>query len=337
MKTIFLVKNGKANSSFEIRETSIPVPKANQVLIKSEAFGLNFADVMARLGIYRDAPPIPSVLGYEVVGRIENFGSEVKNFKKGERVVAFTRFGAYAQYAVTDYRAAVSIPENMDAGIATALATQYCTAWFCAEEMINLREGNNVLINAAAGGVGIALIQLAKRKDCTVYANCGSDEKLSFLKNLGADFVFNYNKQDYFIELKEKKIRIDVVFDSLGGKNFKKGYKLLTHGGRIVGYGAAEQVHSKKLFSSLSLLFGFGFYSPAFMLMQSKSIIGANMLRIADSKPDVLQRCLQNVVELAINGDIKPHVGATFSADKIADAHQFLESRKSIGKIVVKW
>src|SRR3972149_31227 len=159
MKAIHLIKHGKSSTAFLQKEIPVPIPEKNQVLIKSEAFGLNFADVMARLGIYRDAPPIPSVLGYEVVGRIENFGTEVKNFKKGEHVVAFTRFGGYAEYAVTDYRAAVSIPEKM----------------------INRRERNNVLINAAAGGVGIALIQLAKRKSCIVYANCGSDEKVSFL------------------------------------------------------------------------------------------------------------------------------------------------------------
>src|SRR3990172_151959 len=152
MKAIHLIKHGKSSTAFLQKEIPVPIPEKNQVLIKSEAFGLNFADVMARLGIYPDESPIASVLGYEVVGRIENFGTEVKNFKKGEHVVAFTRFGGYAEYAVTDYRAAVSIPENMDAGIATALATQYCTAWFCAEEMINRRERNNILIKTAAGG-----------------------------------------------------------------------------------------------------------------------------------------------------------------------------------------
>ena len=337
MRAIFLVRNGNSHSAFQPKEVPVPVPAENEVLIKTEAFGLNFADVMARLGIYRDAPPIPCVLGYEVVGRVESFGKGVKGFQKEQRVVAFTRFGAYAEYAVADHRGVAAIPENMDAGTAAALATQYCTAWFCAEEMIHLHEGDKVLINAAAGGVGIALVQLAKRKKCMVYANCGSDEKVLFVKQLGADFVFNYNKQDYFSELNKQKIRFDVVFDSVGGTNFKKGYRLLAHGGRIVGYGAAEQVNSKFFFSTIRLLFEFGFFSPAFLLMQSRSIIGANMLRIAESKPDVLQRCLKNIIELTVSGRLKPHIGGVFSPDKIAEAHNLLESRRSIGKVIVKF
>lgn len=337
MKAVFLVKNGNPEQAFQVRDTPVPVLLPNQVLIRTEAFGLNFADVMARLGIYPDAPPLPAILGYEVAGRIEDVGSEVQNFSKGEKVLAFTRFGGYAEFAVTDSHAAIPIPEEMDAAAATALATQYCTALYAAEEMVNLHEGDKVLINAAAGGVGIALIQLAKRKKCMVYANCGSDEKVAFLQKQGADLVFNYRKQDYFKELKAKNIRFDVVFDSLGGRNFRKGKKLLAHGGRIVGYGAAEQLNSRNILSRIALLFRFGFYSPAFLLMQSRSIMGLNMLRIADHKPAVLQRCMQQVVELASTGELRPHVGKVFNVNEIAKAHTLLESRNSIGKIAVKW
>ncbi|HEY4798706.1 MAG TPA: alcohol dehydrogenase catalytic domain-containing protein, partial [Bacteroidia bacterium] len=197
MKAIYLVKNGKAESAFETREVSIPNPNENEVLIKSEAFGLNFADVMSRMGLYQDAPPIPCVLGYETVGRVESFGKAVTNFKRGQRVVAFTRFGSYAEYAVSDFRGVFPISDELDAGTACALATQYCTAWYAAEEMVNLQENDHVLVNAAAGGVGIALVQLAKRKKCIVYGTCGSDEKIEFLKQIGVDVPINYNKKDF--------------------------------------------------------------------------------------------------------------------------------------------
>jgi len=339
MKAIFLIKTGKPETAFEAREIPVPVPEENQVLIKTEASGLNFADVMARLGMYKDAPPIPCILGYELVGRIEKIGKGVRNLIAGQRVLTFTRFGAYAEYVVADYRGVVPIPQDMDAGVACALATQYCTAWYAAEEMVKLNEGDHVLVNAAAGGVGIALVQIAKRKKCIVYGTCGSDEKIEFLKKSGVDFPINYLKQDFYEAIRNirGKQGLDVVFDSVGGSNFKKGKNLLGHGGRIVGYGAAERVGGSSFFSTLSLAWNFGFFSPITLIMKSQAIIGVNMLRIAETKPEILQRCIQQVLTLTMQGELKPHVGGIFPAERISEAHAFLESRKSIGKIIVSW
>ncbi len=333
-----LIRKGPASRAFEIRETEKPIPGAGQVLIRVEAFGLNFADVIARYGKYKDAPPMPSVLGYEVVGWIESCADDVTAVKPGQRVTAFTRFGGYAQYAVTDARAVARIPDDMDTGVAVALATQYCTAWFCAEEMVHLHAGDRVLIQAAAGGVGTALSQLCKRKGCVVFGTAGSDEKLAYMKENGVDHPVNYLKQDFEQEIRKiSKDGVDVVFDSAGGKAFRKGNSLLKAGGRIIGYGAAEQLEKKTIFGTIGMLFDFGFTNPVFLLMASKSIIGVNMLRIADQRPDVLQRCLTNVVALATVNELKPKIGGRFKATQIAEAHAFLESRKSTGKIVVSW
>jgi len=339
MKAIFLIKTGKAESAFEIREIPMPVPEENQVLIKTEASGLNFADVMARLGMYKDAPPIPCVLGYEVVGRVEKIGKTVKNINEGQRVLTFTRFGAYAEFAVADHRGIISIPEDMPAGDACALATQYCTAWYAAEEMVKLNEGDHVLVNAAAGGVGIALIQIAKRKKCIVYGTCGSDEKIDFLKKMGVDFPINHLQQDFYEVIRNirGKQGLDIVFDSVGGNNFKKGKKLLSNGGRIVGYGAAERVGGSGFFSALSLAWNFGLISPISLIMKSQSIIGVNMLRIAETKPEILERCIQQVLTLTLKRELKPHVGGIYPSNRIAEAHSFLESRKSIGKVIISW
>jgi NADPH:quinone reductase-like Zn-dependent oxidoreductase len=338
MKAITLIRKGKAESAFEIRETKKPEPGPSQVLIRVEAFGLNFADVIARYGKYKDAPPMPSVLGYEVVGRIEACGKDVSGLQAGQRVTAFTRFGGYAEYAITDSDACARIPDDMDAGVAAALATQYCTAWFCAEEMVHLHAGDKVLIQAAGGGVGTALTQLCKRKGCIVFGTGGSEEKTAYMRSNGVDHAINYRTQDFATDIRKiSKTGVDVVFDSAGGKAFRKGNSLLSAGGRIIGYGAAEQMEKKTIFGTIGMLFDFGFTNPVFLLMASKSIIGVNMLRIADARPDLLKRCLTNVVALAVASEIHPTVGGRFRADQIAEAHAFLESRKSTGKIVLTW
>lgn len=340
MKAYYLVKNGVAEKAFELRDLPELTPKAGEILIHSEAFGLNFADVMARLGLYRDAPPLPAVLGYENVGRIAAVGPGVTDLRVGQRVVALTRFGGYAQAAIADARAAMPIPDDMDAGVATALATQYATAWYAAEEAVRLHPGDNILIHAAAGGVGIALIQLAKRRGATIFGTAGSDEKLKFLKEQGVDYPINYRKVDFAEEVKRLGFdkKLDVVFDPIGGDSVKKGFKLLNAGGRLVGYGASSMTEAKgNPFKILGVAAGFGIWSPIEFLTNSKSILGINMLRIADNRPEILARCIKNVVDLTVSGDLKPIVGKSFPHHQLADAHEYLASRQSIGKVAVLW
>jgi NADPH2:quinone reductase len=154
-------------------------------------------------------------------------------------------------------------------------------------------------------------------------------------------YPINYRTQDFTEEVRKAvgKEGLDVVFDSLGGKVFKQSKKLLGASGRAVGYGAADRSSSKLpgILADISLLFGFGFYNPAFLLMQSQSIIGVNMLRVADHRPMVLKRCMDEVVALAEKGELKPIVGGVFPHTQLAAAHEFLESRKSNGKVVVTW
>jgi NADPH2:quinone reductase len=340
MKAAVLVKNGNPKEAFEIRDIEKPTISGFEVLIQVEGFGLNFADVMARNGLYKDAPPLPSVLGYDVVGKVIEVANEEANYLLNKRVVAMTRFGGYAEFAKTDYRACAIISETMDMTLATALATQYCTAYFAAYECVNLYEGDHVLIHASAGGVGTALTQLAKLKGCSVFGTTGSDEKFDYLKNNGVDYPINYIKNDYETELLKLSgdKKLDVAFNSVGGSTFKKDWKLLDKGGRSVIYGAAERSGKKGgTFATLNLAWNFGIFSPIQLLMHSKGIIGVNMLRIADYKPLTLKRCLEEVVRLTEIGDLKPSSGGTFSIEEIGEAHAYLESRKSTGKIAVKW
>lgn len=338
MKAIYLVRFGKPDAAFEIRDIPIPEPGEYEVRIRAEAFGLNFADVSARNGKYRDCPPLPCVLGYDVVGIVDAAGSKVTNVKIGERVSALTRFGGYAEYAVTDSRVIVSIPQEMPLTFAGAIAVQYCTAYFAGIECINVHEDDAVLIHAAAGGVGTALVQLMKYKKAKVFGTCGSDKKIEYLKSIGVDHPINYSKSDYKKEVERilGKKKLTVVFDSLGGKNVKDGIRMIGAGGKLVSYGASQLMNAG-FFSKIRKAIQFGIYHPASFLIKSKSLIGVSMLRLADENPDLLQHCLQSVVDLAKKGIIQSAGGLEFPVEKLGDAHLALEERNTIGKVMVKW
>lgn len=333
MKALFLVKNGKTEEAFELRDIKITEPSDNEVGVEVEAFGLNFADVMARLGLYKDCPPLPTIIGYETVGRVLKKGKNITHVKEGDRVIAFTRFGGYSQYVITEEKAVVKIDEQYDVVKALALATQYCTAFYACSVATNVLPGEKVLVQAAAGGVGTALVQLCKLKGAIIYGTAGSPSKIEYLKQQGVDFPINYNEKS-IDQIPEK---MDVVFDSLGGADFKKGYNLLNRGGRLVGYGAASQTEGQNIFGLVKLGIGFGIYHPVQLLMESRAIIGVNMLRIADYKPDTLKHCMEQVVALAEAGKIDPTVGGLYDIANIAKAHTDLEKRKTIGKLGIKW
>lgn len=337
MKAVHLIKYGKSERAFEVKEIAIPQPKAREVLIKVEAFGLNFADVVARRGLYPDAPKNPAVLGYDVAGTVESVGAEVTEYSKGDRVTALTRFGGYAEYAVTMVEGLAKIPEAFDTGLSTALATQACTAYHCAVQSVNMHEGDNVLIHAAAGGVGSTLVQIAKHKGCNVYGTA-SKNKLAHLRSIGVDYPIDYRNTDFYEAVKSQLggHELDFAYDSIGGKTFKQSYKLLKPGGTMVYFGAAAQIGSNKV-KALGVALGFGVFSPIQLLMSSKSLVAVNMLRIADHKPQLFDRIFSGVIDYVEKGIIKPTLAKKFHVNDIAEAHEYLESRQSIGKVVIEW
>ena len=339
MKAAYLVKYGPVESAFQIREVQKPAPGANQVLIKVEAFGLNYADIAARYGKYRGAPPLPAILGYDVVGEVEKCGTHIKNLVRGDRVTALTLFGGYAEYAIAEQGVVHKIPENMDPGVAVALATQFCAAFFLSDRIANIQENEKVLIHAAAGGVGTALVQMALHKNCVVFGTCSSSEKIEYLKKNGVHHPINHTENDF-----AKTIRmivgdngLDVVFNPIGGKSLKKGFRLLAAGGRLVSYGVSSLNSKKTIFGKLKDLWQFGLYHPVQFLSNSKGIIGMNMLKIAEEKSEKIAKVMDEVIQLHQKGILCPHVGAAYAIAQLEEAHRFLESHKSMGKIVVKW
>jgi NADPH:quinone reductase-like Zn-dependent oxidoreductase len=334
-----LVKKGLAAHAFTLNKVSLPDLKEKQVLIQVEAFGLNYADVMARLGLYREAPPIPCVIGYEVVGIVSEVGAGVDPNLLGKRVVGFCRFGGYAKMVLTE-EYAVSVIDSMNAGVALSLATQFVTAYYMVHYSANIQPGERVLVHAAAGGVGTALIQLCKLKGAQVFAKVSSKEKEELVLRLGADTVMNYKESDYATQLVThlKSEKLDVSFNPVAGGTFKKDWSLLGTGGRMVLFGGSELSNGKwGILSTLNFVRKMGFVVPIGLMMRSKSIIGINMLKVADFKPKVISTCLNEVVQLVKEGKIHPVVGGVYKQSELALAHQLLEEGKTVGKLIIEW
>lgn len=335
MKAWTLVAHGKPERAFVLREHPDSQLQPNQVLIRVEGFGLNYADAMAARGLYREAPPLPSIIGYEVVGRVVSVGNDAPQGLQGKRVVAMTRFGGYAELAATDHRACAVIPEDLALGEALALATQGATAWYMAMVLCPLHAGERVLVHSAAGGVGQLLVQLAARAGCEVIAVVGNASKAQRAKELGAAQAIDRSAGDYEIQASKLlgKRRLDASFNAVAGRTFKKDLRLIGSGGRLVLFGGAERGGT----STLGFVWRMGLMLPIFLMMKSKSIIGVNMLKLGDHNPGLVARCLAEVVEANRLGQLKPLVHAEWPADKLIEAHQALASGGTMGKVALRW
>jgi NADPH:quinone reductase-like Zn-dependent oxidoreductase len=333
-----LVNLGASETAFSLQAITLSALQSDEVLIESEAFGLNYADVMARLGLYREAPPRPCVLGYELVGRITKVGSSVDSKLIGQRVLAFTRFGAYARHAKTTSNAIVCIGD-LPAHEALPFATQGVTAHYMAEVLSPIQAHDQVLVHAAAGGVGSFLVQLAKRKGASVIAKIGSDAKKVYLASLGVDLIVNYKKEAYFETLKKHlgNQKLTVSFNAVGGKTAKQDLKLLGPGGRLFLFGGADLANRKGLFGKLSFLLEMGFVLPIGLMMQSKNILGVNMLKIADANPEVIQNSMEEMLKLYRKGEINLPQISCYHFSEFAVAHDALGGGQTTGKIVVTW
>ena len=338
-EAFFLTKVGSPEQAFALLPLEVNLPKENEVLIENEAFGLNYADVMARRGLYREAPPFPCVVGYEVVGKVVAVGNKTDHDLIGKRVIGFCRFGGYARHTITNNYAVVEV-QDQPANELLALCTQAVTAYYMSEYLTPIHKIDTVLIHAAAGGVGTILIQLAKLKGARVIAKIGDESKRSVVENLGADFVVNYNDSGYEEQITKflGKDRLDISFNPVAGSTFKKDMNLLGSGGRIILFGGAELAKGKwGIFSKLNFVRKMGLVLPIGLMMRSKNILGVNMLKIADNKPKVLEYCLNSVVEMYNQGKIKPQKGGEYSSTNLNEAHRALESGKTTGKLSVHW
>ncbi len=339
MKAWVLTKQGKTPDGFQLQDVDKPAPGNTEVLLRVQQFGLNFADVMAMYGLYRDCPPLPAILGYDIAGEIEAVGPEVNGLKPGDRVAGMTRFGGNAEYAVTDQQGVLKLPDQLPLETGVALATQGITAQYMAAYIQPIRSGERVLIHAAAGGVGTILVQMALHSGCDIFATAGSPEKLEKLRQMGVQHPINYREDD-FAEVIRNHFHgrgLDVVFDPVGGESVKKGIKLLRPGGRMIAFGGSSFIGKGGILGKLLTFWRYGFYHPLLLVGGSRTIAGVNMLRLADHRPEIITQCLEEMAQLTVQGIVQPEIFRVFPAGEFPQALSMLQNRQTIGKVVVSW
>lgn len=339
MRAWVITRHGKAADVLRLEERPSPVPGQGQVLIRCEGFGLNYADTMAVRGLYRDAPPPPCIPGYEVVGRIADVGAGVEGGLVGRRVAAITRFGGYAEEVVTDHRALMPVPEDLPLGVAAALCTQGCTAWYMAMIARPLRTGDRVLVHSAAGGVGQFLVRIALQQGCTVFAVAAGARKMARLRSMGVHHPIDRMAGGHGPQVRNLlgRDRLDVSFNAVGGATFHTDMELIGADGAVVIYGGSERGAKRGPFATLRFVWDMGLLIPALLMMKSRSVIGVNMLRIGEQRPALLKRCMEEVLHAHAAGwfpDLEHH---TFDATQLPAAIEQLTGGSSMGKLVVRW
>ncbi len=337
MKAYQLTKTGKPKV-LKISEAEKPAPEKDEILIKTEAIGINYAEILSRKGQYQWAPEKPYIPGMEAYGEIVAIGSEVKSYKVGDRVICGGQYGSYAEYFCTKEWLAFPGIKGFSAEENAALLVNFMTAWVALVKQGRLAKGEQVLIHAGAGGVGSAAIKLGKALGCKVYATAGSDEKVELMKSLGADIPINYRTQDFVQTLNKQGVKsVDFVLEVVGGEVFKKSIELLHPFGRLVVAGYAS-IPFKKWNPFTWWPTWRDAPKAQIMYMAKKSIgIYATHIGYLTGNEEVAKQVVGEMYDFVSKNQIKPLVGKTFDFDQMAQAHAFMESRKSTGKIIVKF
>jgi NADPH:quinone reductase-like Zn-dependent oxidoreductase len=332
MRAVVITKHGDL-SVLQVQERPDPSPPGpGQARIVVRAAGVNFADHLARVGLYPDAPKPPTVVGYEVAGIIEAVGDGVDPARVGQRVFAGTRFGGYAEIVNVQAADTVPLPDSLTFRQGAAIPVNYATAWAALHGYGSLRAGERVLIHAAAGGVGIAAIQLAKAAGAEAHGTA-SPGKHKRLAELGVDRAIDYRRDGWWKDLPP----YDIVLDAIGGKSLKRSYGQLRPGGRLVGYGASAMQEGEKrslrtaLPQLVSMLRGFNLVTQ---LHESKAVIGLNMLALWDDR-GTLQPWIEPLSRAIADGVVEPVVHAAVPFAEAAEAHRILAARENVGKVVL--
>jgi NADPH:quinone reductase-like Zn-dependent oxidoreductase len=322
----------------QIRDIPVPSIGGGDVLVRTRAIGLNFAEVFARLGYYPAIPKPPFVPGIEFSGIVDSVGSSVRGFKKGDRVFGFSKHNAYAEFVAVPKESILRMPRSMSFEDAAAFGVASLTAYHGLVTLAHLKRGERLLIHAGAGGVGIAALQIARHLGARSYATVGSEAKVKTAEQLGAKVVINYSRDDFAAILRNetKGEGLDVIFDSVGGKIMRKGWKLLAPMGRYVlfGFAAIANDRSVNKLKALREAISVPLIYPPSMVTKNVSLMGFNLYFLAQ-KTKYLRKTMEQLLRWYDKGILRPMVGSVFPFDKIVEAQAFLQSRKSVGKVVV--
>jgi synaptic vesicle membrane protein VAT-1 len=335
MRALVLTKHGSPDQALAVQERPDPPVGPGQVRIRVHAAGLNFADVLARVGLYPDAPKPPTVMGYEAAGEVESVGPGADGFQPGQRVVAGTRFNGFAELAAADVANVLPIPDRLSFEEAAAVPVVYGTAYAAIALLSAVRPGETVLIHAAAGGVGIAATQLARDRGAEVIGTA-SGAKHDACRAQGAAHVIDYRTQDVQAEVNRLTggQGVDVVLDALG--DFRASYKLLRPGGRLVMYGASQLLTGdrRNIAKALRAVATMPRFNAIKLMNDNKAVMGLNMLHWWDERGS-LAELIGPLGELLDRGVIKPVVSEAFPFDRAADAHRYIQERRNVGKVVL--
>jgi len=330
MRAVVITKHG-GPGVLQVQEQPDPALGPGEVRIDVAAAGINFADVMARMGLYQDAPKTPCVVGYEVAGTILELGDGVEGLMPGQRVVAGTQFGGYASQVVVPAADVIPLPDALSFEQGAAIPVNYGTAWAGLIGFGSLQAGERVLVHSAGGGVGIAATQIAKRTGAEVYGTA-SPGKHARCEELGVDHMVDYTQSGWERGLPQ----FDVILDAVGGKSFRTGYDLLRPGGRLVAFGASAVVSGQRrnLVTALRTVIRMPRFNMIKQMSESKAVIGLNMLTLWKDR-GTLAPWIGPLQEMLDDGTVKPVVAGGFSFEDAGAAQTMITERRNVGKVVL--
>jgi NADPH:quinone reductase-like Zn-dependent oxidoreductase len=319
-----------------------PAVGPGEVRIAVKAAGINFADTMARVGLYPDAPKPPCILGYEVAGEVESVGEGVISHKPGDRVMAGTRFGGHAELIAVPENQALPLPDRLSFEQGAAFPVNYGTAYAALVVMGSLRAGDRVLIHAAAGGVGISATQIARNIGAEIFGTA-SAFKHDAIRAQGVEHAIDYRSLDF--EAETMRITngegVDLIIDALGPTSFRKDYRLLRPGGRMVMYGLSESTKEGRRDIPATLkglvkmpLATFPWWKSLAAMNENKGVFGLNMLKWWEREGN-LDRLTEPLIEDLTGGRLEPIVAEAFPFERAGEAHEFIAQRRNVGKVVL--
>ena len=337
MRQIFITGHG-GPGKLQIREAPDPAPGPDALRIRVRASGINFADILARQGLYPDSPKIPCVVGYEVSGTVDAVGPGAAQSWIGKDVFALTRFGGYSDVVVVPEAQVFERPAALSHEQCAAIPVNYLTAWQLLVVMGALSRDETVLIHNAGGGVGLAAIDVAKHIGARIIGTA-SPGKHGFLKERGLHQAIDYRSKDWVAELMQLTDGrgVELITDPLGGGHWKKSYRALRSTGRLGMFGISAATESG-LFGPLKLLplaLGMPFFHPIPLMNMNKSAFGVNMGHLWHEVAKIrvwMEALLQGVRD----GWVRPHVDKVFSFEQAGEAQTYMEQRRNIGKVVLR-
>jgi len=333
MRQVWITKRG-GPEVLEVREAEDPTPDEGEVRVHVKASGINFADILARKGLYPDAPKLPTVVGYEIAGDIDDVGHGVDPELVGLAVVAVTRFGGYSDTVIIKANQFFHKPESLSY---EAIPVNYLTAYQLLVAMGNLQKGESVLIHNVGGGVGLAALEIAKHIGAVTYGTA-SPTKHKFLIDHGLEHPIDYRHHDWEKILDDLTVGrgVELIIDPIGGESWTKSYRSLRHTGRLGMYGVSTLSSSgpRSIFNVIKFMLTLPKFNPVKMMNGNKGVFGVNLGHLWHEGAK-LQAWTAAVLQGVDEGWISPHVDKAFPFSEAPEAHQYIEDRKNIGKIVL--